>query len=151
MGFFDKILAAANVAPAKPVINSENEAFLTILVASGSADGDIEGEEWDTIYDTLYQKKMFHGTDIWALIEECKGNIKGFESMAEAVSVCAPLIKAENRQMVFTVCVDLVLIDGTVTANEQSIVEHLKTQLGIADDFAMKTIEVLLVRNQGNR
>ncbi len=151
MGFFDKILASANVAVAKPVINNENEAFLTTLVAAGSADGDIEGEEWDTIYDTLFQKKMFNGTDVWALIEECKTNIKGYASMADAVNECAPLIKAENRQMVFTVCVDLVLIDGTVSANEQAIVEHLKTQLGVADDFAMKTIEVLLVRNQGNR
>jgi hypothetical protein len=53
--------------------------------------------------------------------------------------------------MVFTVCVDLVLIDGNVSANEQAIVEHLKTQLSIADDFAMKSIEVLPARNQGNR
>ena len=54
MGFFDKILATANVSLGKPVINNEQEAFLTMLTASGSADGDIEGDEWDTIYDTLF-------------------------------------------------------------------------------------------------
>lgn len=150
MGFFDKILASANVAIAKPTINNEQEAFLTIVAASASADGDIEGEEWDTIYDTLFQKKMFHIVDTWALIEECKTNVKAYDSLAVAVTECASHIKAENKQMLFTVCTDLVLIDGKISSGEQAIIEHLKTTLGIADDFAMKTIEVMLVRNFGN-
>jgi len=45
MGFFDKLFSSAAVQPKKPVINNEQEAFLTILVAAGSADGDVEGEE----------------------------------------------------------------------------------------------------------
>ena len=150
MGFFDKILATANVSLGKPVINNEQEAFLTMLTASGSADGDIEGDEWDTIYDTLFQKRMFDSVDIWGLIEECKKNIKAYESLAVAVDECSPLIKEENKNMVFTVCVDLVLIDGYLTPAEQSIIEHLKDKLNISDDFAMKSIEVLLARNHGN-
>jgi len=150
MGFFDKILASANVAVAKPVINNEQEAILTIVVASASADGDIEYGEWDTIYDTLIEKTVFSSVDIWALIEECKTNIKAYDSLATAVNESAPHIKADNKDMVFTICVDMVLIDGKITTGEQTIIEHLKTQLGVSDDFAMKTIEVMLVRNKGN-
>lgn len=150
MGFFSKLLSSAGVNVNKPIINNEEEAFLTIVIAAGSADGDIEGEEWDTIYDTLYQKKMFHNSDIRALIDECRTNIKGYESLATAVNECAPMIKAENKDMLFAVCVDLVLIDGYLTANEEAIIEHLKSALGVSDDLAMKTVEVMLVRNKGN-
>lgn len=151
MGFFDKVFASANVAVAKPIINNQQEAFLTTVVASASADGDIEGSEWDTIYNTLYQKKMFREImDTWALIEECKVNIKGYDSLANAVTECASHIKQENRDMLFTVCVDIVLIDGSLSSGEQAIIEHLKTELNISDDFAMKTIEVMLIRNKGN-
>ncbi len=150
MGFFDKLFASSGTQPKKPVINNEQEAFLTILAAAGSADGDIEGEEWDTIYDTLFQKKVFAGTDIWALIDECKANIKAYESLATAVSECVPLISAENREMVFAVCADLVLIDGIITPAEQSIIEHLKTSLGVSDDLAMVIVQAMLVRNFGN-
>ena len=150
MGFFDKVLASANVMVAKPTINNEQEAFLTIISAAASADGDIEGEEWDTIYDTLNQKKLFHTVDSWALIDECKKNIKGYSSLAEAVTECATHIKQENKEMLFAVSVDLVLIDGLLSSGEQAIIEHLKTQLTISDDLAMKTIEVMLIRNKGN-
>jgi hypothetical protein len=150
MGFFDKLFSSAGVQPKKPVINNEQEAFLTILAAAGSADGDIEGEEWDTIYDTLFQKKIFNGVDIWALIDECKANIKAYDSMAAAVSECAPVISAENKEMVFAVCADLVLIDGIITPNEQAIVEHLKGQLGVSDELAMVVVQAMLVRNMGN-
>jgi hypothetical protein len=150
MGFFDKLFAASGTQPKKPIINNEQEAFLTILAAAGSADGDIEAEEWDTIYDTLFQKKVFNGCDIWALIDECKGNIKGYESMAQAVSDCAPHISAENKEMVFAVCADLVLIDGIITPNEQAIVEHLKGQLSVSDELAMIIVQAMLVRNMGN-
>jgi hypothetical protein len=60
------------------------------------------------------------------------------------------MIKEENKNMVFTVCVDMVLIDGYLTPAEQSIIEHLKDKLNISDDFVMKSIEVLLARNHGN-
>jgi hypothetical protein len=93
---------------------------------------------------------MFGSVDIWALIDECKTNIKGYDSLATAVNECAPMIKAENRDMLFAVCTDLVLIDGYLTANEEAIIEHLKNSLGVSDDLAMKTVEVMLVRNKGN-
>jgi uncharacterized tellurite resistance protein B-like protein len=150
MGFFDKILGGSSAAVAKPTINNENEAFLTIIAASASADGDIEGEEWDTIYDTLFQKKMFGGADLSALLDETKSNIKAYPSLSEAVTECAAHIKADNKNMLFTICTDIILIDGSITPNEQSILEHLKNTLAVTDDFAMKTIEVMLVRNYGN-
>jgi len=93
---------------------------------------------------------MFNSVDIWALIEECKTNIKAYESLAIAVSECAPLISAESKGMVFPVCADLVLIDGLITANEQAILEHLKDQLGVSDELAMVVVQAMLVRNMGN-
>ncbi|MCE3227896.1 MAG: putative tellurite resistance protein TerB [Bacteroidetes bacterium] len=149
MGFFDKIFADSTAA-AKPVITSEQEAFLTIIAAASSSDGVMDLEEWDTIIDTLYQKKMFANTDLRALVDECNNNVKNFPSLAEAVNDCSPVIKAENRNMVFAVAVDIVLIDGAISPKEKEIIEHLKNKLGISDDFAMKTCEVMLARNYGN-
>ncbi|MCE3259413.1 MAG: putative tellurite resistance protein TerB [Bacteroidetes bacterium] len=149
MGFFDKIFAGSPAA-AKPLINSEQEAFLTIIAAASSSDGVMDLEEWDTIIDTLFQKKLFASTDLRALVEECNNNIKNFPSLADAVTDCAPLIKTENRNMVFAVCVDIVLIDGSISPKEKEIIEHLKNKLSITDDFALKTVEVMLARNFGN-
>lgn len=148
MGFFDKIFAA--VAASKPEIDSEQEAFITIIVAAASADGILEVNEWDTIVDTLFQKRMFDGMDLKELVGECIDNLKHFESLAEAVNDCAPLIQSENRNMVFSVAVDIVLIDGSISPKEQEIIEHLKEKLDIPDDFAMKAVEVMLARNFGN-
>lgn len=153
MGFFDKIFSGSSVSvlTAKPTINDEKEAFLTIVVASACADSDIEGEEWDTIYDTLFQKELFRDVlDLNALLEESRNNVKMYTSLAEAVTACAKLIQPENRNMLFAVCVDLVLIDGKITTNEQAIIEHLKTELKVSDELATKIVEVMLVRNYGN-
>lgn len=149
MGFFDKLFEAAETLN-KPVIESEHEAFLTILSACASADGDIESNEWDTIYDMLYEKKMYNNTDVWELIDECKKNIKAYPSLADAVNECAPKISKNNANMVFAVCVDIVLIDGIISAGEKAIIGHLKDSLSITDDFAAKAVEVLLARNSGN-
>ena len=148
MGFFDKIFAA--VAASKPEIDNEQEAFVTIIVAAASADGILEVHEWDTIVDTLFQKRMFDGMDLKELVGECIDNLKRFESLAEAVNDCAPLIQSGNRNMVFSVAVDIVLIDGSISPQEQEIIEHLKEKLAISDDFAMKAVEVMLARNFGN-
>jgi|GEM_PF-4085168 hypothetical protein len=149
MGFFDKLFEAAETL-AKPSITSEQEAFLTILAACGSADGDIESSEWDTIYDTLFEKKMFNSVDIWALIDECKKNIKAYPSLADAVNDCAPKITKENVNMVFATCTDLVLIDGVISSGEKAIIGHLKDALSVSDDLATKIVEVLLIRNYNN-
>lgn len=151
MGFFDKIVAASSAATSKPTIDSEQEAFITIIAAAASSDGIMDAQEWDTIVDTLIQKKMFANSDLRALVRECINNLQNFESLAEAVDDCAPLIKPDNRNMVFSVAVDIVLIDGSISPKEQEIVEHLKDQLTIPDDFAMKTVEVMLARNYGNK
>ncbi|MDV6345246.1 MULTISPECIES: tellurite resistance TerB family protein [unclassified Nitrosomonas] len=148
MGFFDKIFASA--AAPKPIIDSEQEAFITIITAAASSDGVMEVEEWDTIVDTLCQKKMFTHVDLKALVHECINNLKNFESLAAAVNDCVPLIKSENKNMVFSVAVDIVLVDGSISPQEQQIIEHLKEKLAISDDFAMKVVEVMLARNYGN-
>ncbi len=150
MGFFDKIFAGSTATAPKPIIDSEQEAFITIIAAAASADGVMEVEEWDTIIDTLCQKRMFANIDLRALVHECINNLKNFESLAEAVNDCAPLIKTENRNMVFSVAVDIVLVDGSISPQEQQIIEHLKEKLTISDDFAMKAAEVMLARNYGN-
>ncbi|SFI39701.1 tellurite resistance TerB family protein [Nitrosomonas sp. Nm34] len=148
MGFFDKLFA--NSVAQKPVIDNEQEAFITIIAAAATSDGVLEPEEWDTIVDTLFEKRMFANIDLKGLVRECINNLKNFESLAEAVNDCAPLIKPENRNMVFSVAVDIVLIDGSISPQEQQIIEHLKEQLAISDDFATKAVEVMLARNYGN-
>lgn len=148
MGFFDKIFAT--VTASKPEIDNEQEAFITIIVAAASADGVLEVSEWDTIVDTLFQKRMFDGMNLKALVGECIDNLRNFESLAEAVNECAPFIQSENRNMVFSVAVDIVLIDGSISPKEKEVIEHLKDQLAISDDFALKAVEVMLARNFGN-
>ena len=150
MGFFDKLFASSSAVAAKPVIDSEQEAFITIIGVAASSDGILEAEEWDTIVDALIQKKMFASMDLKALIKECLTNLKQFGSLAEAVNGCAPLIIPQNKNMGFSVAVDIVLIDGSISPQEQQIIEHLKEQLAIPDDFAMKAVEVMLARNYGN-
>lgn len=85
-----------------------------------------------------------------ALVHKSINNLKNFESLAQAVNDCAPLIKTENKNMVFLVAVDIVLVDGSISPQEQQIIEHLKEQLEISDEFATKAVEVMLARHYGN-
>lgn len=57
MGFFDKLFASSAVA--KPVIDNEQEAFITTITAAASSDGVLDVEEWNTIVDTLLEKRIF--------------------------------------------------------------------------------------------
>jgi len=132
------------------IIKNEQEAFLTIVVSAAASVKDIKSEVWGFIYDTLSQKTIFETVDLWTLIEKCKLNIKEYDSIITIVSDCAPFIKQKNKKVVFSVCVNLILMNGTINEKEKTIIEFLKTQLSITDEFANKCIEVMLVHNTGN-
>ena len=57
MGFFDKLFANSSAVAAKPVIDSEQEAFITIIGAAAFSDGILEAEEWDTLWIRLSRRK----------------------------------------------------------------------------------------------
>lgn len=87
----------------------------------------MEAEEWDINVDTLIQKRMFANMDLRALVHECINNLKNFESLAEVINGRAPpFLTSEDRNMVFLAAVDIVLVDGSTSPQEQQIIEYLK-------------------------
>ncbi len=154
MKFIDAIFSDCllNTLSEEPNVNDEKEAFLTIVVASACADKDIEGEEWDSIYDTLFQKKIFSEVDdLNELLKQSIHNVKTYTSLTQAISECAKFIKPENKNTLFAVCVEMVFIKGNITKKEQSLIEHLKNELNVYEELAKKIIEVMMVKNYGNR
>ncbi|MEO0768557.1 MAG: tellurite resistance TerB family protein, partial [Cyanobacteria bacterium J06649_4] len=49
----------------------------------------------------------------------------------------------------FTIAVDLVFSDGSVSREEQAFIDDLRRMLSISDELALKILEVMTIKNQG--
>ncbi|MDX2188537.1 MAG: tellurite resistance TerB family protein [Bacteroidota bacterium] len=143
MGFFDSLLKVST-----PEIKSEKEAYAAIIYSCMAIDGEISEEEVHDLIEMVAHNKMFKGSNINDIFKNIASNYKAAGSFEKMVEIAMPLISNEKKDKLFVTAVDVVLSDGVVAAKEKDLIERLKTGLNIPDDFASKTIEVLLVKNK---
>lgn len=148
MGLFSKLFS--NV-PTQSVVkfNSEKEAFFAILFACISVDGDIDDEEIADFISSVNSNQYLRSLD---LIETYKDSYakKEKHGMEAFVSTALSMISNERKKSLFVSAVDLVLSDGVVDKEEEALLEDIQKGLSISDDFAQKTVEVMLAKNSLN-
>lgn len=149
MGLFDKMFNQTPSTPEgfKPL--NEKEAFIGILYASLASDGEVSEIESDRLSQLLVFKEMFSNFDIVipyrrvAIVCVKLGSKK-------IIDECAPLISVENKEMLFAVVMDLMLVDGLLEEEEKDMAEYISAALSLEENRARMIIEVILIKNKGN-
>jgi tellurite resistance protein len=65
------------------------------------------------------------------------------------LEAAAKALSPELRQTAFVLAADLVLADGVVEEKEKQFLEEFQKTLQIDPELAVKTVEVMVVKNRG--
>ena len=147
MGLFDSLLGGQSA----PQGLSKQEAFLSVMLISVAADGNVSEDEIGEI--AVRSKRMQSlkqmsndqlGSTIRKLVNQAKS--EGAESLLKKAVEALP---ADLRPSAFAIGVDLMLGDGSVQGNEMKALEVLQQRLEVPNDLAMKIVEVFQIKSKG--
>ena len=148
MGIFNKVFKAE--AENKMAMNSA-EAFAAICLVAIASDGYLSDSEEAEMNMRLSRMRLFKDAteDSLArmkayLIEDLKKH--GPNELVKSAKASLPPNLAPTA---FTLAVDLVFADGTVSREEQAFIDDLRQLLQISDSLALKVVEVITIKNQG--
>lgn len=145
MGFFSKLFTAE---PVRVTISNEREAYASVMLACMFTDGQDSEEERMFFISMVSARPLFSGYDVVELYQKCFDNYRKLGSSAGLIDAAAGAITEKTRLPLFVNCVDLILSDGQVTAEEEQILDYLKGKFNVDDDLAGKVTEVLLLKNK---
>ena len=151
MGLFDRFLEKpATPAAAAYVPSSDHEAWIGILYACMTADGTVGGSEIDALARMLVFKLKFAGIEFKPLYQNVL-NAKAAIGGLGLVQACSKFINETDKDTLFAMAVEIVLADGKLDKDEELIIEAVANELHINRELADKIIEVMLIRNRGNK
>jgi uncharacterized tellurite resistance protein B-like protein len=152
MGIFDKIFSSNSGEPVTEGYNplSDYEAWVAILYASISVDGEVSAAEIDSILRLLLFKNKFADIDILPFYKNAL-QAKSRYGSKNLIDNSALLIKEEDRPTVLALAAELMFSDGTIADKEKELLEYIARQLGLEESLATKIIEVIVIKNKDNR
>ncbi len=148
MGMFGKVFRAESEI--KTAMNSA-EAFAAICLVAIASDGYLSESEEAEMNMRLSRMRLFQATT-----EDSLARMKGY--LLKSLKRHGPkeLIKSAKASLppnlaptAFTVAVDLVFADGTVSKEEQAFIDDLCQMLQIPNDLALRIVEVMTIKNKG--
>jgi len=148
MGLFDRFLKKPEGQPFS-YLPGEHEAWIGILMACMTADGDMDALEIDALARMLSLKDKFRGVDIGPHLSSVM-NAKGKLGGIGLVEACSNAIKAEDKDTLFAMSVELVLADGSIDSDEEMVIDAIAKAMNVKSDTAEKIVEVMLIRTKGN-
>jgi tellurite resistance protein len=149
MGLFDSVFSAeksmteAELAPA--------EAFAAVALVAIAADGylsDQEGRDMTMLLSRMQLFRNYSNDVMHRMFDKLLAMLKreGPGDLVNLAKACLPL---DLRETAFAVATDLVLSDGTVTAQEQAFLDDLYRILEIPGDTALQIVQVMTIKNRG--
>lgn len=127
------------------------ESIFAIALAAAAADGQILESEIQTIAGYLSRMNLFsrfNDAEINVMMQKISSILRqiGPLAMVEAVKDNIP-----NNLLAtaFTFAVDITLVDGEYSEEEQEFIENLRKKLNISRSDANEIIRVMLVKNRG--
>ena len=126
------------------------EAAVAILMAAAAADGALAGEEAERLNVLLPSMSLFRQTSREHLqrLTEMALELVGSVDPETLLLACAEVLPHDLRAPLFALAVELVIVDGDVSATEARFIDSLKSALAIDDEIAASTIEVLLIKSR---
>lgn len=128
---------------------SDYEAWIGILYACVSADGDDSDAEIESLSRMIAFKQKFSRIDILPLYEKVE-KITEEIGGKQLVESCAKMVEKGDKSTLFAMAVEIVLADGVLADEEEKIIEFIAQELEIASELVDKIVEVMLIRNKGN-
>ncbi|PSB15973.1 Tellurite resistance protein TerB [filamentous cyanobacterium CCP1] len=147
MGLFDSAFAtttgSANLSPAEAVA-----AITLVIVAS---DGHLSTEEVNSVWPILSRMQLFrsYSSDVVVrMFNKLAGILsrQGIDAMLQLAKASLPF---ELGPTVFAIAADLALADGTVTSEEEAVLERLYQILEVPHETAIQIIQVMAIKNKG--
>ena len=147
MGLFDRIFNSNAGIIYKP--NNDKEAWVAILYACMSVDGEVSNIEIDNMVKSLVFKQKFQNVQIIdyykpAMVAQNKIGSKAI------IDSSISLILNEDKPTLFCLVMELLLADGHLGDKEKEIAEYLTSLLELDISVATSIVEVMLIKNKGN-
>lgn len=145
MGLFDKVLGSGSDKL------TEAEGFAGVALCAIASDGMITVEETSGIGTSLTRMKIFQGMtprQLNGVFEKLVKIIRA-KGVDELMTMSAAAVPGDLRATAFAVAADLLMADGTVEPSEKAFLEKIQKSLGVADDLAVKIVEVIAIKNKG--
>lgn len=148
MGLFDKIKGSRRTAEDHL---SPAEAFGAIALIAVASDGYITDTEAQALSTTLGRMHLFrsYSNDVMRRMFDKLLAILKREGLDALFNVAIASLPHDLRETAFAVATDIVLADGEVTPEEESLLNDLYQILEISEDVASKIIDVMLIKNKG--
>lgn len=122
---------------------------MAIIYAAVGSDGEISESEINTIVATVQSKSIFNNTNGVELFRSVGMACNKVGSQA-LVDGATDSISEGMRPTLFAIVTEMVLADGIVTKEEQTMLEYISSKLCISSEIANKIIEVMLIKAKGN-
>lgn len=148
MGLFDKLTGLRRETD---VTLGPAEAFAAIALIAVAADGYITESEAQAITTDLSRMQLFRSypDDIMKkMLDRLLGILQkqGVEVLFNAAINTLP---HDLKETAFAITTDIVLADGEVTEEEETLLNDLYRVLEIPEDLAVKIIDVMMIKNKG--
>lgn len=152
MGLFDSLFSSKQSTTVNNSYSplSDYEAWVAVLYAAMSSDGDVSDIEIDVMARSLLYKNKFNGIDIVPLYKTVMIARQQY-STAHIIEQAAPLINEQEKATLLALAAELVLSDGLLQEKEKEVLEFITEKLSIDDALAARIIEVILIKNKDNR
>ena len=149
MGLFDQFIKKPEIKTTTYKPLSDFEAWIGILYACMSSDGEVSDVEIDSLSRMIVLKQKFSGIDISPLydaVADAKLEIGGIG----LVEACAEFVNEGDKDTLFSMAVEIVLADGILNKDEENVIELIADRMKIDMELVEKIIQVMLIRNRGN-
>jgi uncharacterized tellurite resistance protein B-like protein len=148
MTLFDKL------SPAEPCVDfipaTEQEAWIYVMYGCIAADGNVSEAETDKLCQLVVSKTFFEDHDVVPYYQNAM-YVHEQTGSKELICNAAERITIKSRPTLFALVMDLLLADGILGEKEQEIAEYLATAIQLDKETAEKIVEVMLIRNKGNK
>ena len=144
MALWDKLTASGADAPL-----TKQESMVAVMLAIAAADGHISDEEIEDLIARLRRLRLFSGLTDDQLIAATN---RPFDLLRkggpdELIRAASPSLPQQLRESAFAIAVDLAFSDGSVADEEKQLIEKLQHELGISDEIATQTVNVMITKN----
>lgn len=133
------------------VLFSPAEAFAAITISAVASDGYFSDEEISALNTTLCRMHLFrsYSSDVMRRLFDKLLSILQRQGATELLKAAIVSLPFELHETAFAVTTDLILSDGEVTEEEESLLNALYKALNIPESTAVKIIDVMMIKNKG--
>lgn len=147
MGIFNHVFGTQDEV--KIALNSA-EAFAAICLVAIASDGYLSASEEADMKIRLSRMRLFK--DSHSSLDRMKDYLVGAlkkHGPNEVIKSAKAALPPNLAATAFTIAVDLVFSDGSVSPEEQAFIDDLRRILAIPDRLALKIVEVMTIKHQG--